>query len=113
MTVIERNRLSVGHRERVTLRAPNGTKVVRWIHARGESWSCYTIVPRGVVIGEIRRLRAQGRSWASISLLECLGGTFIEPAGGGAPGEPFAAMPFRLRSSRRFVVIYQCGGLDI
>lgn len=113
MKVIERKSLCVGYRERVTLQIPNGTRIVRWIHARGASWSCYLIVPRGVVIGEIRRLRAQGRSWSSIDLLECLGGTYIQPAGGAAPGTPFATMPFRLRTSRKFVAIYQCGGLDV
>ena len=82
---------------------------------RGESWHTYLIIPRAALIEGIRRRRSQGAQyhdcdwWTLIPDID----RWVRPAGCGGPGRPFAREPRRMRSSRRYMVISQSGGLDI
>lgn len=82
---------------------------------RGESWHSYLIIPRDVIIAGIRRRRAQGRQYHDCDWWQVLPGLerWIASVGHGGPGRAFAHEPSILRRCRRFLVIAQCGGLDI
>jgi hypothetical protein len=87
----------------------------RVIHGDAECWTTYLIIPRAVMVAGVRSRRAAGAQyhdcdwWTLVDGLE----RWIRPAGESGPGRPFAGSPVRIRSSRRFVVIAQSGGLDI
>lgn len=83
----------------------------------GESWSRYIIIPRRLVLNEIRKLRAKGcaivGNWNFWELLPEGASDLIRSETNGYPGGPFVRAPYKMKSARKFVVICQSGGLDI
>lgn len=86
----------------------SGVRIVTISH-QGEWWTRYVIAPRSVVLQELREARERG--WNRPEAIELLPGLDSEYYGG--PGRSFVRHPHRLQSSRRFVVAYQSGGLDV
>lgn len=82
-----------------------------------EWWSRYIIIPRRLVLNEIRKLRAKGckiiGSWNFWELLPEGASELIGMEHYSGPGASFTRAPHKVRSSRKFVIIYQSGGLDI
>ncbi len=82
---------------------------------RGETWQSHLIIPREALIEGIRSRRAQGAQyhdcdwWTLIPSID----RWIRPAGYGGPGRAFAHAPSLTKSSRRFIVVSQSGGLDV
>lgn len=103
--------------QRVVRLYTGGIREVVNVYHHGESWSRYIIIPRRLMLNEIRRLRAQGctiiGSWSFWELLPDGASGLIRMEHYGGPGAPFVHLPCRWRSSRKFIVIYQSGGLDI
>lgn len=88
------------------------------IHGDSESWSRHIIIPRRLMLMEIRRLRAKGYSiigsWNFWELLPDGAAGLIRSEHYGCPGGSFTRAPYKLRTrSRKHIVIYQSGGLDI
>lgn len=83
----------------------------------GEWWSRYIIIPRRLMLNEIRKLRAKGctivGSWNFWELLPEGASELIGYEHYSGPGASFTRAPHRIRSSRKFIVIHQGGGLDI
>lgn len=86
-------------------------------HGNAEYWNRYIIIPRRLILNEIRKLRAKGcsiiGSWNFWELLPEGASELIGYAGNSGPGGSFVREPCKIRSARKFVVIYQSGGLDI
>ncbi len=83
-----------------------------------EYWSRYIIIPRRLILNEIRKLRAKGctiiGSWNFWELLPEGAAEMISSEHYSGPGSSFTMAPYKLRTrSRKFVVVYQSGGLDI
>lgn len=92
----------------------------RVVHGDRECWSAYFIYPRELILGRLRKLMAHTRqrgskySYSSHELWEMLPTTNEPmPGGYGGPGQSFSREPTRMRSSRRFIVLAQSGGLDV
>jgi hypothetical protein len=83
-----------------------------------ECWTTYLIIPRAVMVAGVRARRATGAQyhdcdwWTLVPGMDGLGG-WLSIASHGRPGGAFANEPVRIRSSRRYVVIAQSGGLDV
>lgn len=81
-----------------------------------ESWSRYIIIPRRLIINEIRRMRAEGCNF-HLDFWEVLpegASDLIRSERYSGPGASFVHRPYRIKSrSRKFVVLHQGGGLDI
>lgn len=111
---------SEGPREtdRVVRLYTGGVREVINHYGNGESWSRYIIFPRLLMLNEIRKQKARGRiridSWTFWDLLPEGPGRLIHLESYRGPGQPFAHRPNKIRTrSRKFIVIYQSGGLDI
>lgn len=80
-----------------------------------ECWTTYTIIPRAAMVAGVRRLRANGRQYHDCDWWKLISGMdrWIAPGGYGGPGRAFSNDPHRMRSSRRYVVYAQSGGLDV
>jgi len=108
---------SAGHRdtERVVQLFTGGIRVVT--QGDREWWSRYIIIPRRLMLNEIRKLRAKGctivGSWNFWELLPEGASELIGYESYSGPGASFTRAPHKARSSRKFVIIYQSGGLDI
>lgn len=109
---------SAGRRdtERVVRLYTGGIREV--IQGDSEWWSRYIIIPRRLMLNEIRKLRAKGcqivGSWNFWKLLPEGASEMIEMEHYSDPGASFTRAPHKLRSrNRQFVIIYQSGGLDI
>ena len=91
----------------------DGTRVVT--KGNVESWTRYVIVPRRAAIRRIRRLRAKHDQqyhdcdWWHLIPTDRL----FSPEHYGGPGRGFARLPVRIKSSRKYLVFAQGGGLDI
>lgn len=106
--------MSYRDERRVTV-TPEGIREVLTWSEYGESWSGYIIVPRELVNQEIRKLRAGGQRPSVMYWWEYMpkyARERIMPEGCGGPGQPFARKPW-YRATRRWVVMYQSGGLDV
>ena len=80
----------------------------------GEWWHRYLIIPRRLVLNALRDLRKNGcaiSDWWEV--LPQGASELIRSESHSGPGQSFARVPYRIESSRKFVVIYQSGGLDI
>lgn len=106
---------SEGHRtDRVVRMYTGGVREVIKADSNGEWWNRYIIIPRRLVLIEIRRIRKERRRyWDWWEVLPAGASQLIESERYSGPGHPFTRMPYRIESSRKFVVIYQSGGLDI
>jgi len=101
-----------------------GNHVVRIVFNDFEdSWSKYVIIPRELAVKHVRKIRAQyhkengGRTpwcrsaWSCQAIHVAL--DFLTTVHYNGPGRSFAHAPVRISSSRRYVVFYQSGGMDI
>lgn len=82
-----------------------------------ESWSRYVIIPRRSVLSEIRRQRKRGFTFAGmggvLGVIPDGAARLIRSESYSGPGQSFTHAPYKIKSSRKFVIIYQRGGLDI
>ena len=107
---------SEGPREtdRVVRLYTGGVREVIKADSNGEWWHRYIIIPRRLVLNEVRRIRKEHKGywdwWEAIpkGASELIGSEHYS-----GPGQSFTRMPYRVESSRKFIVIYQSGGLDI
>lgn len=100
--------------ERVVRIYTGGIREVIHCCANGEYWSRYIIIPRRLVLNEIRQLRKKGCKVVGFwELLPEGASELIRYESYSGPGRSFTHAPSRQKSSRKFVVIYQSGGLDI
>lgn len=101
--------------ERVVRLYTSGIREV--FHGGSESWWRYIIIPRRLVLNEIRRLRKQGCKivgyWNFWELLPEGASELIRSERYSGPGGAYVNRPFKIKSSRKFIVIQQGGGLDI
>lgn len=110
---------SEGHRrdtERVVRLYTGGIREV--VQGDREYWSRYIIIPRRLMLNEIRKLRADGCAiigcWDFWQLLPEGANEMIRHEGYGGPGAPFTHAPCKVKTrNRKYVIIYQSGGLDI
>lgn len=85
----------------------------------GEWWNRYVIIPRRLMLNEIKRIRKLTNGarfidgWEWWDLLPEGASKLIRSASYSGPGSSFTNEPFKIKSSRKFIVIYQSGGLDI
>jgi hypothetical protein len=102
-----------GDTRRIVQTFTQGVRCVTIDHG-GECWTSYLIIPRLALIAGIRRMRKRGFQYDDCNWYDVTPGAdrWGCPAGDGGPGRPFAREPYRMRSSRRFVVMVQSGGLD-
>lgn len=110
--VISRLERSSGHTTTIVTRYRDGIRVVCREYGNAESWSQYVVIPRSLILQKLRERRAIGVTWHTLryiamEIAQCA------PVGCGGPGQPFAREPYRMRSSRRWIVIYQSGGWDV
>lgn len=120
MRLVAENK-SVGQRrdtERVVRLYTGGIREVIHYHGYGESWSRYVIIPRRLMLNEIRKLRDKGAiivgQWNFWELLPEGASELIRYESYSGAGQSFTHRPYKVRSrSRKFVIIHQSGGLDI
>lgn len=114
MTKLTERTYTTGTTRRCVQTFTRGIRCVTFDHG-GESWTSYLIVPRQTLNAGIRHRRAGGAQWHDCDWWSLVPGLdqWGCPAGNGGPGRPFANAPHRCRSSRRFVIMGQSGGLDI
>lgn len=106
-----------GHYSRIVRQYTGGVREVLRSH-HGESWTRYIIIPRRLILNEIRKLRKLGckvvGNWNFWELLPEGASELIRCEYYSGPGQSFAHRPCKVRSrSRKYVVIYQSGGIDI
>ena len=102
---------SISHRRAVRLHS-GGIREV--FVGDSEYWSVYIIIPRKTVLAEIRKLRAKGfRRFDAYDHLPESATDLLRCEGYGGPGRAFVNRPFKYKSSRKFVILSQSGGLDI
>lgn len=92
-----RDHIKVGH---------HGPVKVTVRYHDGDSWTKYTMVPRG----ELSRFRRLGGSYRGA--VRRWFDDWVHPEGWNGPGRPFWDAP-RLYRRRRFLCIEQSGGLDV
>lgn len=116
MRLVAENRSDVGNPSARLVRLYTGG-IREVVHGDSEAWSRYIIIPRRLILNEIRRLRAKGcqviGSWNFWELLPDGASELIRSETNGYPGGPFVRAPYKMKSARKFVVICQSGGLDI
>ena len=117
MRLVAENRSDVGNPSARLVRLYTGG-IREVVHGDSKAWSRYIIIPRRLILNEIRRLRAKGcqviGSWNFWELLPDGAAAMIRPERYGNPGSSFVREPFKYKTrNRKFVIIYQCGGLDI
>ena len=116
MRLVAENRSDVGNPSARLVRLYTGG-IREVVHGDSEAWSRYIIIPRRLVLNEIRKLRAKGcaivGNWNFWELLPEGASELICSESNGYPGGPFVRAPYKAKSSRKFVVICQSGGLDI
>lgn len=81
--------------------------------SNGEWWNRYVIIPRSLVIDYVRKIRSERRISEWWEVIPPGASSLIGSEHHSGPGQPFTRMPYRVESSRKFIVIYQSGGLDI
>lgn len=83
----------------------------------GESWSRFVIIPRRLMLNEIRKLRQRGSriigNWDFWELLPEGASELLRSERYSGPGCSFVRAPTKYNANRKFVVIHQGGGLDI
>ena len=99
--------------DRVVRLYTGGVREVIKADSNGEWWHRYIIIPRRLVLAYARRIRRERRlsEWWEVippGASELIGSEHYS-----GPGKSFTRMPYRVESSRKFIVIYQSGGLDI
>lgn len=103
--------------DRIVRLYTGGIREVVHCCANGEYWSRYIIVPRRLILNEIRKLRAKGAivigQWDFWELLPEGASELIRSERYSGPGQSFTHRPCRVKSSRKYIVIHQSGGLDI
>ena len=101
--------------ERVVRLYTGGIREV--VQGDSESWSRYIIIPRRLMLNEIRKITVKGVSvigtWGFWDFIPEGASNLIRSERYSGPGAPFVREPYKIKSSRKFIIIYQCGGLDI
>lgn len=120
MRLVAENKSEIeeGKTVRVVRVYTGGIREVTHSYHHGESWSRYVIIPRRLILNEIRKLRAEGAiivgQWNFWELLPEGASELIGCESYSGAGQSFTHRPFKVRSrSRKYVIIYQSGGLDI
>jgi len=108
---------SPAHRDtvRVVRLYTGGIRVV--FNGDRDSWTRYVIIPRRLILKEIRKLtKDRCFLYGRLTLFDLLpegAADLLRPEHYGDAGCAFAHMPHKVKSSRKFIVIYQSGGFDI
>ena len=98
-----------------------GNHIIREVihqYEQGEEWHKYVIIPRELALQHVRKTKAKHRQYTGYTYWMCdpvncvPDGCLRSPSYNG-PGRWYTNSAVRYRSSRRFVVFYQSGGLDV
>ena len=89
----------------------NGVRTV--VVGDAECWSVYTIIPRSIILADVRKCRSKGWRLSHFERSNIIPEGLEMGEYYGGPGRSFSRGGYLMAKNRRFYTFVQSGGMDI